>query len=254
MGQYVRLGGVKTWYEEAGAGEPLVLLHGGFSDAGALALQRDAFAPHFHVYLPERRGHGHTPDVPGPLTYQAMADDTIAFLETVVGGPARLVGHSDGANVGLLVAQQRPELVERLVSVSANFHHDGLIPGVIDPDSLGAYLGDHYASLSPDGREHLPVIVAKLARMWREEPTLTLDDLRGIRPRTLVMAGDDDAVKSEHTLALYEALPNAELAVVPGTSHVLLMEKPALCNALMLDFLTRDAVPTYVPVRRAARP
>jgi pimeloyl-ACP methyl ester carboxylesterase len=65
-------------------------------------------AARFHVYSPERRGHGHTPDVDGPITFDAMAQDTIAFLETVVGGPAHLVGCSDGATVALLVALRRP--------------------------------------------------------------------------------------------------------------------------------------------------
>ena len=82
-------------------------------------------AERFHVYTPERRGHGHTPDVDGPITYQLMADDTIAFLDAVVGGPADLVGHSDGAFVAMLVAMQRPDLVNRLVMISGGFDKSG---------------------------------------------------------------------------------------------------------------------------------
>ena len=67
---------------------------------------------------------------------------------------------------------------------------------------------------------------------------------------TLVMAGDDDAITLEHTVALYRGLPNSELAIVPGTSHLLVMEKPALCNTLIVDFLTSGVVPTLLPVRR----
>jgi pimeloyl-ACP methyl ester carboxylesterase len=65
------------------------------------------------------------------------------------------------------------------------------------------------------------------------------------------MAGDDDAVAAEHTLAMYRGIPQAELAVVPGTSHALIIEKPALCNQIMIDFLTTDPVPTFMPLRRA---
>ena len=114
MGAYVQLGNVKTWYDEHGAGDPLVLMHGGLVDARFFAPNLGPLAEHFHVYTPERRGHGHTPDVEGPITYQLMADDTIAFLETVVGEPADVVGHSDGAFTAMLVAMQRPELVKRL--------------------------------------------------------------------------------------------------------------------------------------------
>src|SRR5215208_1047715 len=103
MGNYVQLGPVKTWYDEHGQGDPLVLLHGGLVDARFFEPNLPALAAHFHLYTPERRGHGHTPDVQGPITYQLMTDDTIAFLETVVGQPADLVAHSDGAFVAMLV-------------------------------------------------------------------------------------------------------------------------------------------------------
>jgi pimeloyl-ACP methyl ester carboxylesterase len=122
MATYVQLGAVKTWYDEHGQGDPLVLLHGGLADARFFQPNLPALAEHFHLYTPERRGHGHTPDVEGPITYQLMTDDTIAFLETVVGQPADLVGHSDGAFVAMLVAMQRPELVRRLVMISGGFN------------------------------------------------------------------------------------------------------------------------------------
>src|SRR3954454_13259080 len=100
-------------------------MHGGLVDTRFFDPNLGRLAERFHVYTPERRGHGHTPDVPGPITYQLMADDTIAFLETVVGGPADLVGHSDGAVVAMLVAIQRPDLVKRLVMISGGFRQVG---------------------------------------------------------------------------------------------------------------------------------
>src|SRR5919204_2651903 len=125
MGQYVEAGGVRTWYDEHGTGDPLVLLHGGAVDSRFFEHNLPALAEHFHVYTPERRGHGHTPDVQGPITYQLMTDDTIAFLEAVVGQPADLVGHSDGAFIAMLVAMQRPELVKRLGMISGGFQKAG---------------------------------------------------------------------------------------------------------------------------------
>ena len=250
MAGYVQVEGVRTWYEERGEGVPLVLLHGGMGDARDFAANIEALAARFRVFVPEHRGHGHTADVDGPITYELMAQDTMAFLDDVVGGPAHLVGHSDGANVALLVARRRPNLARRVVSISGNFHHDGLIPGAIDVDAADEFVGVAYGDVSPDGREHLPVLARKLARMWEEEPTLTPLDLSSITTPTLVMAGDDDAITLEHTVALYRGLPNSELAVVPGTSHLLIMEKPTLCNTLIIDFLTAGVVPTLLPIRR----
>jgi pimeloyl-ACP methyl ester carboxylesterase len=249
----VEVGGVATWYRVAGEGEDLVLLHGGLTDASEFVATEPALTPTFRVFTPERRGHGHSPDVEGPITYDLMAGDTIAFLDEVVGGPAHLVGHSDGANVALMVALRRPDLVRRLGLVSANFNHDGLVPGTLDLISDLAemdVMADAYGAVSPDGRDHFATVAAKIDRMIREEPTLTTADLAGVSARTLVMAGDDDAIAPGHTLALYLAIPSAELAIVPGTSHVLLLDKPELCNQILTDFLIRDAVATLMPIRR----
>jgi pimeloyl-ACP methyl ester carboxylesterase len=249
---YVDAGGVHTWYAGHGAGHPLVLLHGGFASADEFGANLKDLAARFRVLTPERRGHGHTPDVAGPISYDLMAADTAAFLDALGIGQAHLVGHSDGANVALLVALARPDLVDRMVLISGNFHHDGLIAGFdLDELAANAYLSEAYAQVSPDGRDHFPLVAAKLVRMASAEPTLSTTDLGRVTARTLVMAGDDDAISAEHTLALYRGIPGSELAIVPGTSHALIVEKPALCDELILDFLTSDPVPTYMPIRRA---
>ena len=98
------------------------------------------------------------------------------------------------------------------------------------------------------------MVSAKLARMNWEEPTLTTRDLAAVASRALVMTADDDETTLEHSIEMYRGLPDAELAVVPGTSHGLLHEKPELCNAIIVDFLTHDPVPTLAPVRRRGGP
>jgi pimeloyl-ACP methyl ester carboxylesterase len=133
MAEYVQLEPVRTWYAEAGVGDPLVLLRPGLADARAFGPNLPALADRFRVLTPERRGHGHSPDVPGPITFEAMAADTIRFIEQVVGGPVRLAGCSDGAIVALLVALERPDLIERLACIAGPFHRDGWIPEAIDP-------------------------------------------------------------------------------------------------------------------------
>src|SRR5215208_2009313 len=128
MSNYVQHGTVHTYYEEDGTGEPLVLLHPGLADSRAFEEYVPELVQHFHVFRPDRRGHGRTPDVQGPITYALMAQDTIAFLEQVVGGPASLLGHSDGAPVALLAALERPDLVRGLVVSAGVFHHNGWAP------------------------------------------------------------------------------------------------------------------------------
>jgi pimeloyl-ACP methyl ester carboxylesterase len=249
----IDLDGVRTWYDERGTGEPLVLLHGGLSDSRDFAGNLDALAEHHRTFLPDRRGHGRTPDVEGPFSADALAGDVIAFLEQVVGGPARVVGYSAGATVALHVAARRPDLVERLVLISGAFDATGLLlrpsaGGPVPPELVATY-----AEVSPDGAEHFPVILDKVVRAVAE-PGLSTAELAAIGCRTLVVSGDDDLVSLDHTLALYRALPFSALAVVPETSHLLLHEKPAEVTALVAAFLAGDPAPTRMPIRRAAAP
>jgi pimeloyl-ACP methyl ester carboxylesterase len=236
---YVQLGEVTTWYAEQGEGEPLVLFHPGGADSRAFEMTNLAgLAERYHTYRFDRRGHGRTADVPGPISYAQMADDAIVFLETVVGRPAYLLGHSDGAPVALLVAAKRPDLVRKLVFASGVYHHEGWLPGVLDlDDETVTFLGDWYGEVSPDGRDHFAEVYAKLDRMHRAEPTLAAGDLAGIDVPTLLMFADDDEVEPAHLHTMHRSLPQAQLAIVPGTGHGLLGDKPDLCNRMIIDFL-----------------
>ncbi len=261
MGEYVIAGGVNTYYEVYGEGEPLVLLHGGGANALSWLAQIPELAKQFRVYVPERRGHGHTADVDGPISYQIMADDTAAFLETLEIGAAHLVGWSDGGIVAVLVAMQRPDLVRKLVAIGVYVNRDGETPGCRElfeePAStrMGEIVRGSYTD-APDGPDHFPVIYEKLLRMWREEPNIAICDLAAIQAPTLLMQGDDDGVTVEHSLAMARAIPDSQLAVVPGASHGVPMEKPELVNRMILDFLAgnqprkvfalRDSLPEYL--------
>ena len=182
-----------------------------------------------------------------------MATETVRVLEQVVGGPAHLVGWSDGGIVALLVALKRPDLVNKLVVIGANYHFDGVMPVELDPESsLVQALGKAYIERSPDGPEHLELAFSKSFRMISAEPTLTTADLAQIAPPVLVVVGDDDLVALPHTVSLYGALPEGQLAVVPGASHALPLEQPDVLTDLILGFLAAVEPPhTLIPIRRA---
>ncbi len=252
MAEYTDANKNLFWYEEHGSGEPLVLLHPGGADSRAFSAHVPELSKHFHVYLLERRGHGRTPDTEGPLTFEQSAQDTINFLEDIVGGPARLIGYSDGSIVGLMVAHLRPDLAPRVICAAGVYNLDGWMPGVIDTEQEApAFMADSYGEISPDGRDHYAVVVKKLHIMHREGPTLSEDDLRKIKSRILVLVGDDDEATFEHTVSFYSSLPQGELAVIPGTSHGVLVEKSELCNRIMIDFMINEPIETFAPLRRS---
>jgi pimeloyl-ACP methyl ester carboxylesterase len=261
MGEYLQAGGLKTWYDSWGSGSPLVLLHGGFVTNATWEPLVPQLTNSFNVVAPERRGHGHTPDVEGPITYDLMARDTIAFLDAVVRQPADLVGWSDGGNVGMIVAAQRPDLVRKLVPISANFDDAGVVPGAADsmmsmtadsPDV--AYFRSQYEATSPDGPSHWPVVFEKIKQMILSDTILDHSGLGSITAPTLVVASDDDIISLEHTIELYRSIPDSQLLILPGTSHGLVMEKPDLLAGLITDFLLNDPAPTMMPIRRAVSP
>jgi pimeloyl-ACP methyl ester carboxylesterase len=244
------------WHSVEGDGDPVVLLHGGLSDSTAWGSQTPALLNDHRVFLVDRRGHGKTPDTDELFSYEDMASEMIDFLEQEVGGPAALVGWSDGAIVALFVAIERPDLVRRQVLIGGSFHYDGLMAGFDlgdDPNTEEvAVFKAMYDAVAVDP-PHWPVFFAKTMKLWREQPTLTVDDLAKVSVPTLVLVGDDDAMTLEHTAAMYEALQESQLAVVPGTSHVLALEKPDLVNRLILDYLAETGPPeTMVPIRRGA--
>ncbi len=240
---YVDVAGVSTYYEVSGQGDPVVMLHGALSGADGWSLQVAALvSAGFSVWLPERRGHGHTPDTPEPFGYRSMALETTAFLQTAVGRRCHLVGWSDGAVVAALVAMNSPELVDRVVLIGQYYDLEGAVSDGLTGrlialrDDPPAFLRDSYDRVSPDGPEHFAEVYAKTVAMISTEPQIALTELAAIGAPTLVLQGDHDEVRLEHSAAVAAAIPQARLAVLPGT-HALPIESPSVVNALLVDFL-----------------
>ena len=251
--QYVDIGGHPTWVDQRGAGQtPVLVLHGGLSDGEILLDGWEAPLGAAHPLTAfDRRGHGRTADSEAPFHYDDMATEAITVLESVVGQPAHLVGWSDGGIVALTVALRRPDLVRRLVLIGTNFHYDGALPVDLGDDPGLALIVGRYAALSPDGGEHFSVVAGKFMHMSTTEPTWTTDDLGNIQAPALVLVGDDDLIALDHTCALYQALPQAQLAVVPGASHTVPIERADETAAIIERFLSADLPPTtMMAVRR----
>jgi pimeloyl-ACP methyl ester carboxylesterase len=244
LGNRVTANGVDTYYERVGAGEPLLLLHGLFSSSSDMAEHAAKLAERFDVIAADRRAHGRTPDVAGAITYEIMADDTIAFMDAIGVEQAHVVGYSDGAIIGLHMAIREPERLNRLAAISANITLDGLTAEAqaffleTPAESAPAVMVDTYGALSPDGREHFPVVWKKLQTMLRELTPITPAMLGSIACPTLVMCADDDLIRLDQTVEIFRGIAGAQLCVVPGTSHLMPFEKPELMLGIVTAFLT----------------
>ena len=253
----IDIDGLSTWIETRGSGEQtIVLLHGGVGNSDDLLDSIGAeLVDRFRVVAFDRRGHGYTADTDAPFHYDDMAAHAIAVLERIdAAPPLHLVGWSDGGIVAMLVALNRPDLVDRLVLIGVNFHVDGVHAMDMGEMEPPASMLEAYAARSPDGADHFAVVAEKGMAMMTTEPTLTTDDVTRLGHPTLVLVGDDDVVRLDHTVALYEALPAGRLCVVPGASHAVVMERPGFVAGVISEFLVGPEPPeTMIPMRRRGR-
>jgi pimeloyl-ACP methyl ester carboxylesterase len=251
--EYYSVNGARLYVESMSHGPPILFLHGGLmSFDNAYAQQRGYFAAKHQVIGIDQRGHGHSPDGPWQLSYKLMADDTAAIIRMLKVGPVDVVGHSDGADIALLLARDHPELVRRIVISGANLR--GLTPEMLAARKqlppaelqekvdklaakLPAYFRIDYGAVSPDGPDHWLAMVTKCYWLWAESIVIDPGDLKKIQSPVLVVAGDHDFTSIEETTEIYRGLPHAQLFVVPGTGHGTFQDSPKLVNLAVAEFL-----------------
>lgn len=254
MPEYIDLRGHQTYsYEWDNDGEAVVLLHGGLSKTSSWDyILVPSLEDEFHVFAYDRAGHGFTGDKHGSLHFDFQCDEAIAYLEDVVKEPAHLIGYSDGGIIALMVAIARPDLVKSIVAIGANYHYDATLSEFTEADVSEEEQAE-YNLISPDAPHTLLEKKIRMNEIWKTEPDIALSDLKNIQCPVLVLAGDDDVIKHDHTISLYEALPLGQLAIIPGTSHGVVKEKPALMMANILQFLEDLTYPqTRQPIRRTS--
>jgi len=249
--------GVRHHYEEHGTGTPVLLLHGGLESSDSWGRQTPVLAEQHRVVLIDRRGHGRTADVAGPITYEVMRDDTIACIEALDLAGAHLVGWSDGGIIALMVAIERPDLVGRIVAIGANASADAYTAETrvtLGPGSLLVELmRADYEATTPDGADHWPVVLDKIQHLWWEAPLDFTDQLGSIGAPTLVLAGDDDCIEPAHSVEMFQRIPKGRLGIIPGASHAVPLEHPDLVNRMILDFLGGPEQPAELMPLMASR-
>jgi pimeloyl-ACP methyl ester carboxylesterase len=245
---YASINGLTMYYEIHGEGEPLVLLHGGLT---TIDLSFGAMIPTLaetrQVIAIEQQGHGHTADIDRPLTHVQMADDTAALLGQLKIEKADFFGFSDGGIVALGIAIRHPSLVHKLAVAATNFNNEGLDPQSLEfmknatPEALGPMLRDAYAHVAPRP-EDWPTLVGKVMKQGVEFKGWRQEDIQCINAPTLVMSGDRDVVRPEHSVELFRLLPHANLAILPSTDHFMRLQKPVWLLSMLTEFLAEPVI------------
>jgi pimeloyl-ACP methyl ester carboxylesterase len=262
---YAPVNGLRMYYEIHGRGAPTVLLHGAYMSTGAMEPLLSDLAKTRQVIAADFQGHGRTADVDRPLTYEQMADDIAALMRYLAVTNADISGYSMGGGVALQLVMRHPALVRKVVVVSGLYRLDGLYPEVLTsiagqtPEAMekSPWYERYYASIAPNPGD-FPTLVEKLKRLDAEDFAWPEADIRAIQAPTMLVAGDSDVIRPEHTLALFRllgggvpadltGLPKARLAILPGTTHITVMTRVPWLLPMITEFL--DA-----PLPAAERP
>lgn len=245
---------------------PLLLIPGAFMGTGSMTSWVSAFAGQRAVVVFDQQGHGRTPDTPRKMSYEQFADDAAALLRALQVERADVMGYSQGGGVALQLALRHPALVSKLVSLSATYRKDGLYPSLlegIEGQSATAFAG---TPVEKAFKEHTPDATAfdaylkKMKVLGIEDQNISDAQMRSIPAKTMVIAGDADAVKPEHALAMFKLrgggdeeaaasgvlqdVPAARLVILPATSHIGIFGESAVLAPMISAFLDDETPAT----------
>jgi pimeloyl-ACP methyl ester carboxylesterase len=255
---YMDVNGLHMYYEVHGKGQPLVLLHGAFSGIGT---SFGEFIPELaktrQVVAFELQAHGHTADIDRPLTLEGMADDTAAAIKKLELEPADLFGYSMGAVVALHTVIRHPEVVRKFVFASGTYTLSGIQPGIMEnlgemkPEMMyGSPWHEEYMRIAPHP-EDFAKLFAKKTEMDRQTKDISAESVKAIKAPTLIIIGDSDLTLPEHAVEMFRllgggvfgdtpaGLPNSQLAILPGTSHVGVASRTDLLIPMLTAFLNK---------------
>jgi pimeloyl-ACP methyl ester carboxylesterase len=215
-GKYYDVRGIKMYCEIYGEGQPLLIIHGNGGSIGNFVNQIPYFSKNYKVIIADSRAQGKSADAGDSLSYEMMADDYAGLLDALKIDSAYVIGWSDGGINGLLLAIRHPEKVKKLAVTGANLQPDtsAVFQEVID------IVMPYYTELrNTTNRNAMQKNNWKLMKLLVDNPHIPLKDVNTIKCPTLVIGGDHDVIKEEHTMQIYKNIPQAYLWILPNSGH-----------------------------------
>jgi pimeloyl-ACP methyl ester carboxylesterase len=237
---YVDHDGARIWYAAFGDGPPVVLLHGGLGHSGNWSYQVPALtAAGYRVIVIDTRGHGRSTRDDRPFSYELLAADMRAVLDSLGIVRAAFAGWSDGACTALILAMQSPERVSGVFYFACNMDPSGTKEFVMTPvveRCFSRHAADYtQLSATPDAFRDF---VGAVSQMQETQPNATAEELAGVPvPVTIVHAEHDEFIKREHAEYLARTIPGADLVILPEVSHFAPLQRPASFSTAVLTYL-----------------
>jgi len=233
-GKFVNVNGVKTYYEEYGQGEPLLLLHGNSESIGSFEFQIPELSKHYKVIAVDTRGQGKSTEDGKTYTYNLFAEDMNALLDTLNIDNTNVLGWSDGGNTGLIMAMKYPQKVKKLITMGANVFIDQSVVEKSVFKQLDEQLLELKSNATYEGKNR-----ARLIKLLLTEPKLNPEELKEINCPVLVLAGEKDVIKKNHTKLISANITNSTLLIAEKETHYYPRENPVEFNKTVLDFLNK---------------
>jgi pimeloyl-ACP methyl ester carboxylesterase len=233
-GKYYTIRGIKMYCEIYGEGRPLLMIHGNGGSMKAFENNVPYFAAKYKVILLDSRAQGKTIDAGDSLSFEMMADDEAALLDALHIDSAYILGWSDGGINALLLAMRHPEKVIKLASTGANLWPDST---AVIPSS---WKEDKNTFETKDTKD----FSAKQKNDWKIflldwfQPNISLQQLSAIKCPSLIIGGDHDVIRIEHTVLIYQNIPKAYLWIVPNSGHATLIEHRDEFNKKVDEFFS----------------
>lgn len=232
--------GIQVYYAVWGDGSPLILLHGGLGNTEYFGGQVAELAKQYKVIAMDSRGHGRSSRDAQSYSYALMAKDVIGLMDHLKIDKASIVGWSDGGIIGLDIAMNYPDRLDRLFAFGANTNVAGLKPNIDKDPIFAKYIenaGKDYERLSKTPKEFND-FVTQISQMWATQPDYKPDQLAKIKSPVAIADGEhDEAIKQEHNTEMAKAIPGAKLVILPGLSHFAMVQDPKAFNQAVLEFL-----------------
>jgi pimeloyl-ACP methyl ester carboxylesterase len=229
--------GIKLYVETYGKGQPMLQIHGNGESISSMGHQIRFFSDRYRVIAADSRGHGKSEMGSGRLTYEQMAEDLNALLERRGLKSVFVLGWSDGGILGLLLAIHHPDKVSRLAIMGANLNPAGAYDWAND---LVAAKDTQIDQMIAKGDTSQPwARLEQYFDLLGKQPNISMAQLKTLTAPTLVMAGDRDVIRGEHTLEIFQGLPNAQLAIFPGATHMIPWQNPELFNQTVETFFAK---------------
>ncbi|HMJ47699.1 MAG TPA: alpha/beta hydrolase [Ferruginibacter sp.] len=235
-GKYYPIRGFKMYAEVYGQGQPVLIIHGNGGSIGNFLYQIPYFSKKYKVIVADSRAQGKSEDKGDSLTYEMMADDYAALLDAMKIDSAFVIGWSDGGINGLLLAIRHPEKVKKLAITGTNLRPDTTAV----PKEVWDLITPMYQELkNKTGKNALEQNQYKLLRLLVQQPNIDLSDVNRVNSPTLVMGGDHDVIKVEHTMEIFKNIPNAYLWILPNSGHSTPVVYAAEFNKKIDDFFNQ---------------